>query len=345
MSASHSRDPIVLAATQSSTEANLEDGPQDGMSTPPMAYSIFSKNHKRWMICLVAFAGWFSTLSSFIYFPAITTLAESLETSVTKINLTVTSYLVVAALAPSITGDVADKSGRRPVVIATLGIYVVANIGLALQRSYPALLVLRMIQSAGISGVFAIAYGVVADIASPAERGGFVGIVSFGTNTAPALGPLLGGVLLAFRGWTSIFWFLGISAGVCLCLAIFTLPETARNIVGNGSISVSGIYTLPFFMNRTTLQRTEREKKFNWRLPNPLTCLYRLSDKDTSILIITLSIFYMTYTCLQATLSTIFIGLYGLSDLQAGLIYLPFGIGCAIAALGTGIAIILDKHL
>jgi MFS family permease len=84
--------------------------------------------------------------------PAITALAESLHTSIANIDLTVTSYLVVSAIVPATTGGLADTSGRRPVFIVLLTIYVGANVGLALQSSYPALLVLRMVQSIGISG-------------------------------------------------------------------------------------------------------------------------------------------------------------------------------------------------
>jgi MFS family permease len=117
-------------------------------------YSIFSRRYKRLIISLVAFVGWFSSLSSFIYFPIITALAESLSTTIAKINLTVTAYLAVSTVAPAIAGDLADSSGRRPVFLGMLSIYVAANIGLAVQRSYAALVVLRMLQSAGISGAF-----------------------------------------------------------------------------------------------------------------------------------------------------------------------------------------------
>lgn len=115
-------------------------------------YSTFSMSQKRCVICLVAFAASFSTLSSFIYFPAITPLANSLHTSPGKINLSVTSYMIVSAVIPSIVGNAADTCGRRPLFLFTLAIYFVANIGLAVQNSFPALLTLRMLQSAGISG-------------------------------------------------------------------------------------------------------------------------------------------------------------------------------------------------
>lgn len=119
----------------------------------PTQYSVFTKVQKRWIIFLAAYAGWFSTLSSFIFFPAINNLADDLHTTVEKVNLTVTSYLIVSGLAPSLVGEAAETFGRRPTYIISLSIYLVANIGLALQSSFPALFVLRMIQSAGISGM------------------------------------------------------------------------------------------------------------------------------------------------------------------------------------------------
>lgn len=163
----------------------------------PELYSVFSRPQKRWIVFLAAFAGWFSTLSSFIFFPAITAIANDLHTSVEKINLTVTSYLIVSGLAPSFAGETAENYGRRPVYIVAFLIYISANVGLALQSSFPALFVIRMIQSAGISGAkinqvlrvhqelthlrsFAITYGVVTDIASPAERGSYIGLIAFG---------------------------------------------------------------------------------------------------------------------------------------------------------------------
>ena len=115
-------------------------------------YSYFSRVQKRWIVFLVAFAGMFSPLSSFIYYPAIDGIARDLGVTVELVNLTVTSYMIVSGVTPAIIGDLADMVGRRPVYIFTFIVYFAANIGLALQRSYPALLVLRMLQSVGGSG-------------------------------------------------------------------------------------------------------------------------------------------------------------------------------------------------
>lgn len=305
---------------------------------PRSVYSVFSNSQKRCVVFLVAFAASFSTLSSFIYFPAITPLANSLHTTPGKINLSVTTYMIVSAVIPSIVGSAADTSGRRPLFLLTLATYFVANIGIAVQSSFPALLMLRMLQSAGISGTFSVAYGVVSDIASPAERGSFVGIVAFGTNTAPSFGPVLGGLLAAYKGWRWIFWFLSIASGATLVAMIILLPETARKVVGNGSIPATGIHKLPIprILGLATTPTAVSSVKHKWKLPNPLTCLYTLAHRGTAIIVAVVGILYMTCVCIQASLSSIFISNYHFGELESGLIYLPFGFGCSLAAYFGG---------
>lgn len=142
-------------------------------------YSEFSHVQKNYIIGLAAFAGWFSSVSSFIYFPAIPAIANDLDESIERINLTVTSYLIVSGIFPSITGNAADRFGRRPVFLIALTVYLLSNVGLALQSNFGLLFFLRMVQSAGISGTFSVTYGVLSDLFTPAERGGYAGVISF----------------------------------------------------------------------------------------------------------------------------------------------------------------------
>lgn len=147
---------------------------QDAVS-PQSPYTVFTKGQKRFISLVASFAAMFSTLMSYIYYPALVPMSRSLGVSVTLINLTVTSYLIVAAIAPAFMGDMADQAGRRPIYILMFTLLIAANIGMALQNSYAALFVLRMLQSAGSSGLTSVAYGVIADITVAGERGGFVG--------------------------------------------------------------------------------------------------------------------------------------------------------------------------
>ncbi|KAI3394447.1 hypothetical protein diail_2697 [Diaporthe ilicicola] len=181
-------------------------------------YSVFSNTEKWFITALVAYAAWFSTLSSFIYFPALHQLADYFSVSDGEINLTITSYMAVATVAPMLTGDAADVLGRRPVYVFALGTYVVANVAIASSKSYAALLGLRVLQALAISGTFSVAYGVITDIASPAERGSYVSAVSFAITIAPSIGPVLGGGIAFSAGWSWIFWFLAMASGAGLVL-------------------------------------------------------------------------------------------------------------------------------
>ena len=156
------------------------------------------------------------------------------------------------------------------------------------------------------------------------------------TNTAPSLGPLIGGLLTDRLGWRAIFWFLAIASGVCLAATIFALPESGRNVVGNGSIQALGVYRLPFPRMFPGIGRCQKSSKNRQGVPNPLICIYRLLRRDTAIIVTCIGVLYMINSCLQASLSTLFVENYHFTGSQAGLIYLPSGIGCAITAIFTG---------
>ena len=308
---------------------------------PP--YSIFKRLEKLRIVLLIAFASVFSPLSSWIYFPALTTISNDLHTTLSKINLTITSYMIVSAVAPMLIGSIADQLGRRPVYIITLLTYVVVNIGLASQTSYPALLLLRMLQSAGGSATIGLGYGVIGDIAESSDRGAYMGIFGCGPNITPSLGPVLGGFLV-LAGWRWTFGFLAISGALCLLLIAIVLPETGRSIVGNGSRPINpwNKSFLMLWQERTSkylLNRQQRgvsegsPRKMKFRLPSPKDSILICLCKDTGPVIFLNAVFYAAMNCLQASLSSLFIDIYGYNALEASLIYLPFGVSCFIATV------------
>ena len=84
-----------------------------------------------------------------------------------------------------------DNNGRRLSYIICFIIFGIANIGLALQTNYAALLCLRMVQAFGCSAAIALSMAVVADIATSAERGKYMGYATAGLLFGPAFGKLL----------------------------------------------------------------------------------------------------------------------------------------------------------
>ncbi|OTA98285.1 hypothetical protein M426DRAFT_259339 [Hypoxylon sp. CI-4A] len=298
---------------------------------PP--YSVFTHREKASMILLVSFTAVISPLSGAIYLPALPSLAQELGVSTSLINLTVTTYLILQGVAPSFLGNFADVYGRRPAYMICCVIYLAANIGLAVQDSYAALITLRCLQSCGSSATVALGSAVSADLATRAQRGKYLGYAAMGITLGPALGPVLGGLLDHYLGWRAIFWFLTIVSGVLFLVLFIFLPETCRNVVGNGSIpppwySVSLIGYIQ--------QRRQRHQGIEPDVgtikpprgrPNPFASLKVLADKECGIILGFGSLMYGGYYMLLTTLSSELSSRFGFSSVIIGVCYLPLGLG------------------
>ena len=143
---------------------------------------------------------------------------------------------IIQGIAPAFVADMADRSGRKPMYVFCFIVFTAANIGLALQNSFTALLVLRMLQAAGSSGTVALANGVVGDIITSSERGSYIAFASLGGMLGPMIAPILGGIIGQYAGWHWIFWFLVIFSSAILLPLILFMPETCRRVVDDGSI-------------------------------------------------------------------------------------------------------------
>lgn len=329
---------IELLTSQSRGEPvvnDVEQGPGPATGEP---YSIFSRRMKIWITFMATVASVVSPMTAHIYFPALDALAEELNVSISLINFTLTSYMIFQGLSPTIFGDFGDMAGRRPAFTVAFIIYLCANIGLALQRNYAALLVLRCVQSAGSSGTLALSYAVIADITPTAERGKYMGFVSVGANIGPAIGPVIGGLLSQYLGWPSIFWFCAIFVVVWLVPWVATVPEMCRNVVGNGSITPQSwnITLVEFLRRRKTGDVPEPGPKRKMRFPNPLGTLAIAFDKEMSQVLLIAAVIYVNFILVAATLSTEFAAIYNFGELEVGLCFLPYGLGCCLTVVLQG---------
>ncbi|KAI0016836.1 major facilitator superfamily transporter [Xylariomycetidae sp. FL0641] len=334
----------------------------DPAATPPAEvqqpaepiYSIFTQWEKRLIVLCAALSAFFSPLTGQIYFPALTKIAADLNVSVSQVNLTVTTYLIFQGLTPMFVGSFADVTGRRPAYIFCYVVYIGANIGCALAPNYVALLVLRMLQSAGASTTVALCQAVVADIITSAERGQYVGWTSVPIILAPSLGPVLGGLFAQYLGWRWIFWFLTILSGTALVLFLVFMPETCRTVVGDGSIRPHVYYRTLWQLVKDarrkrrarkanngaalqpTVSRASTQQQFRWKRPNPLSSLRILLEKEMFLLLFYTSLVFAGFYALSTALPEQLSRLYGFNNIQIGLMYLPMAGGSVVAAQVLG---------
>lgn len=351
------------AETSTNTYPNTET-PDSNNESP---YCVLSERAKISIMLAASFAGLISPMSGSIYYPALPTLAEDMHVSNTLINLTVTTYLVCLrdcklknrttniqqifqGLAPSFTGSLSDVYGRRPAYLICFTTYVGANVGLALQNSYAALMVLRCLQACGSSGTIAVGSAVVADLSTRAERGKYIGYATIGMTLGPALGPVIGGLLSQFLGWRWIFWVLTLLGGVLLVVFLVFVPETCRAVVGNGSVgaqrwnrSVWGIVREGWKVRNgegDVVRRVDYDTvQKGGKRPNPLTSVRIATEKETGLILLYGALLYAGFTIVISTLSAQMESQFGFNAIQVGLCYIPFGVGSLTSRWTIGMAL------
>ncbi|KAI8940457.1 hypothetical protein NX059_004143 [Plenodomus lindquistii] len=314
------------------------------VSGPP--YSVFSQGMKIWIIFLVSVSALISPFGATTFLPALNVMSDVLHITPTQTNISVTTYMIAQAIAPAFIGTMSDNGGRRLSFIMCFVIFIVGNIGLALQTNYIALLILRMVQAVGCTAAIALTFAVVADLATSAERGKYMGYAGAGILMGPAFGPTIGGLLAQFLGWRSIFWFLAIFSGVLLVLFIFLFPETCRKVVGNGSIAPTGVNrsVITCIQQRKLAKQqfehdgtaTVKPPKQKLAFPNPLVTLRILFEKESGIILLYNGLFFTGMMVTVTAIPDLFYQAYGLNELHIGLCYIANGMGSLLSSLTMG---------
>lgn len=120
---------------------------------------------------------------------------------------------------------------------------------------------------------------------------------------------------------------------------VLFFPETCRHLVNDGSVPATGFnVTVVAFLRRSS-RGTHLEKGYERKqmhIPNPFKIFPVLADRSSLLVILTGSVIYTVFGCLGASLSAQCIQIYGLNYLEAGLIYVPSGLGGIIAAYTIG---------
>ncbi|KAJ6447190.1 NACHT and WD domain-containingprotein [Purpureocillium lavendulum] len=363
---SHDDDePTSVTDPEPMTTSSAREGGSSAALETEEKYTSYSKSQLRRLRLLLGFAAITSPLTATIYFPLLPLLRRQFHASAQAINLTLTLYIVFQAISPALFGPASDAYGRRPLFLMTLALYGISNLGLALNRdSYAALLALRALQSLGASAAYALAFGVVADVCPPAERGAMLGPVGMALNLGACVGPVVGGAVAYTQGnhiW--VFWALVI-VGVILFLGVgLLLPETERGLVGNGddktrfsrwqlswlslvrrrlrcftrrggqgNMKGACLQSLPVGPDVEGETISPLRKSFN----NLLACFRIILHRDTILTLWLHGSFYTVDYSFVAAVPDIFKDVYGFNELQIGLAYLPRGVGIISGSYFTG---------
>ncbi|PSN63016.1 major facilitator superfamily transporter [Corynespora cassiicola Philippines] len=278
------------------------------LSTSERPYHVFSQKQKWGVVAMIGVAGLFSGLSSNIYFPALDAIANDLHVSSDSVSLTITSYLIVQGLSPLIWGPLSDNVGRRPIYLASFGLYIISNIALSFSPSFVVLLAFRGLQAAGSAST-----------------------VSIVRNFSIAAGPILGGALANSLGFRAIFIFLVILSSLVIIAIFVFLPETLRSIAGDGRLRLTGIYQ-PLIRRVTNDPPYLEERDDVFDRPKVTTKTFTapfllLKEKDILMSLVFGGFPYAIWSMVTSSTTSIFKDAFHLNELLLGLAFIPNGLG------------------
>ena len=161
-----------------------------------------------------------------LYTPAMAEVVTAYDTTNSLVKLTLTLYFAGFASAQLIAGPMSDALGRRPVIIGFMAIFLVGSLLALFAPTVEVLMIARFIQGIGASAGVAISRALVRDMFEGDESSRIMNLMGIILATAPALAPTLGGVLVIYAGWRSVFVAMILFGTAVILAAIWSLKET-----------------------------------------------------------------------------------------------------------------------
>ncbi|MCX7946272.1 MAG: multidrug effflux MFS transporter [Hydrogenophilus sp.] len=165
-------------------------------------------------------------LSTDLYLPALPALVAALATDTARGQLTLTAYLIGFALGLFLYGPLADRYGRRPIILIGLFLYTLATILCLFAPTIDTLIAARLLQALGAGVGPVLGRTLVRDLCGPRDSAPLLALVGAVMAIVPMLAPLLGGLLAQFLSWRAPFAILLLYSLIALLAIWRWLPET-----------------------------------------------------------------------------------------------------------------------
>jgi MFS transporter, DHA1 family, multidrug resistance protein len=201
------------------------------------------------LLLLVAMTG-VAPISLYMLVPALPMLAQSFGSNISVAQMTVSLYMVGIACSQIIMGPLSDRFGRRPVLLAGLGLMVAASAAGCFAESLPQLIVARFLQALGGATGMVVSRAIIRDLYSRDRIGAMISLVIAVMMIAQMLSPLTGGLLETAFGWRSIFYLITAASLVIAVAIAIALPETRRTRAAGSGLrgDVGSLFTSRAFI-------------------------------------------------------------------------------------------------
>lgn len=177
---------------------------------------------------VILILGALSTISPFaidMYLPGFPAIAKDLNTTISNVQLSLTSYLIGISVGQLLYGPLLDKYGRKKPLYIGLFIFVLASFGCGYTASIETLIGMRFIQALGGCVGMVAAQALVRDLFPVNKTAQAFSLITLVIAVSPMIAPTLGGYATVAFGWESVFFILAGITAVIMVAVHFILPQ------------------------------------------------------------------------------------------------------------------------
>jgi len=183
-----------------------------------------SRKQYSYMILILGSLATVSPFSIDMYLPGFPRIATDLNTTIDKVQLSLTGYLIGICIGQILYGPLLDRFGRKKPLYVGLFIYILASIGCALTSSVEALIVMRFFQAIGGCVGLVSSQALVSDLFTKEKRAEVFSMITLVIAVSPMIAPTVGGYVTSAFGWHWVFIILGGIVLLIIGAIYFFLP-------------------------------------------------------------------------------------------------------------------------
>jgi DHA1 family bicyclomycin/chloramphenicol resistance-like MFS transporter len=186
----------------------------------------FTRARRTGLIALFGLLTVFTPIGIDLYLPALPTMAHDFGTPIATIEHSLATFFLGLAVGQAVVGPVSDRFGRRMPIMVGLALYAVSSMGCALAKGPLTLDAIRFLQACGGCAGTVLARACVRDLFRPEEASRIFAQMLLILSVSPLFAPFVGGWMLLFTSWRSLFWLQAAVALPTLALVWWQLPES-----------------------------------------------------------------------------------------------------------------------
>ncbi|POS72258.1 major facilitator superfamily transporter, partial [Diaporthe helianthi] len=275
-----------------------------------------------------------SSLASLTMAPGVDIIAEEFAIHNSTVStLLLTIYVLGYAVGPLLLGPASEIYGRKPVLTLSNLWYLVFNIACGLARSRDQMIAFRFLAGVGGSGPLALGGGVLSDCWNAEERTRALSLYTLPALLGPALGPIIGGLIIENLNWRWVFWVTSAASAVIQLIGLVLLRETYAPVIRKRSM-------VKYQQPRPDAGAPEGREGVTGKISTKLTTAVRLLCFEPTIQLVSLYgafLYGLMYVAISS-MTELWAVKYGESRLTSGLNYISLGLGFAFGSQSGAVA-------